>query len=32
VKVSATVPNPGGGDDMDIKATLKLEQGIEIKK
>jgi hypothetical protein len=32
VKVSATVPNPGGGDDMDIKATLKIEQSLEIKK
>jgi hypothetical protein len=32
VKLSATVPNPGGGDDMDIKATLKIEQAIEINK
>jgi len=32
VKLSATVPNPGGGDDMDIKATLKIEQAIEVKK
>jgi hypothetical protein len=32
VKLSATVPNPGGGEDMDIKATLKIEQAIEIKK
>ena len=32
VKVSATVPNPGGGDDMDIKATLKVEQSLEMKK
>ena len=32
VKLSATVPNPGGGEEMDIKATLKIEQVIEIKK
>ena len=32
VKLSASVPNPGGGDDMDIKATLRIEQGVEIKK
>jgi len=32
VKLSAQVPNPGGGDEMDIKATLKIEQQIEITK
>lgn len=25
VKVSATIPNPGGGDEMDLKAVLKIE-------
>jgi hypothetical protein len=32
VKLSAVVPNPGGGDEMDIKATLRIEQLIEITK
>lgn len=32
VKLSATIPNPGGGEDMDIKATLRIEQGVEIRK
>jgi hypothetical protein len=32
VKVSATVPNPGGGDDIEIKATLKIDQSHELGK
>ena len=32
VKLSAQVPNPGGGEEMDIKATLKIEQAIDITK
>jgi hypothetical protein len=31
VKVSATIPNPGGGDDMDLKAQLKIETGHTLK-
>ena len=32
VKLAATFPNPGGGDDLEIKATLKIDQVIEMKK
>jgi len=32
VKLHATFPNPGGGDDLEIKATLKIDQAIEMKK
>ncbi len=31
VKVSATIPNPGGGEDMDLKAQLKIETGHSLK-
>jgi hypothetical protein len=31
VKVSATIPNPGGGEDMDLKAQLKIEMGHTLK-
>jgi hypothetical protein len=31
VKVSATIPNPGGGEDMDLKAQLKIESGHTLK-
>lgn len=32
VKLAASFPNPGGGDDLEIKATLKMEQSFEMKK
>ena len=32
VKVSATIPNPGGGDDMDLKAQLKIETSHTLGK
>ena len=31
VRVSATIPNPGGGEDMDLKAQLKIETGHSLK-
>lgn len=31
VKVSATIPNPGGGEDMDLKAQLKIETSHTLK-
>jgi len=31
VKVSATIPNPGGGEDMDLKAQLKIETSHSLK-
>ena len=31
VKVSATIPNPGGGEDMDLKAQLKIDSGHTLK-
>jgi hypothetical protein len=30
VRVSAVVPNPGGGDDLDLKASVKMEMGHEL--
>ncbi len=30
VKVSAVIPNPGGGDDIELKATVKMEQSGEV--
>ncbi len=30
VKVSAVIPNPGGGDDMDLKANVKMDMGHEL--
>ena len=32
VRVSATIPNPGGGDDMELKAQLKIETGHTLGK
>jgi hypothetical protein len=32
VRVDAVIPNPGGGDDIEIKATVKMEQDGEIGK
>ena len=32
VKVTATIPNPGGGDDMELKAVLKVETGHTLAK
>lgn len=32
VKVSATIPNPGGGEEMDLKAQLKVESSHELGK
>lgn len=32
VKVSATIPNPGGGDEMDLKAVLKIETSHALGK
>jgi hypothetical protein len=32
VKVSATIPNPGGGDDMDLKAKLTIDTSHSLGK
>jgi len=32
VRVSATIPNPGGGEDMELKAQLKIESGHTLGK
>jgi hypothetical protein len=32
VRVSATIPNPGGGEDMELKAQLKIESGHTLTK
>jgi hypothetical protein len=32
VRVSATIPNPGGGEDMELKAQLKIETGHTLSK
>ena len=32
VKVSASIPNQGGGDDLDLKAQLKIEAAHELGK
>lgn len=32
VKVGAVIPNPGGGDDIDLKATVKMDQSGEVGK
>jgi hypothetical protein len=32
VKVSASIPNQGGGDDLDLKAQLKVETAHEMGK
>jgi hypothetical protein len=32
VRISAVVPNPGGGEDIDLKASLRMEMGHEILK
>jgi hypothetical protein len=32
VKVSASIPNQGGGDDLDLKAQLKIEASHELGK
>ncbi|HLY08091.1 MAG TPA: hypothetical protein VKW04_02180 [Planctomycetota bacterium] len=32
VKVSASIPNQGGGDDLDLKAQLKIETAHELGK
>ena len=32
VKVSAVIPNPGGGDDIELKATVKMDQSGEVGK
>jgi len=32
VRVSATIPNPGGGEDMELKAQLKIETGHTLGK
>ncbi|HJV66020.1 MAG TPA: hypothetical protein VJ550_09815 [Geomonas sp.] len=32
VKVSATIPNPGGGEEMEIKAQLKIESSTVLGK
>jgi hypothetical protein len=32
VRVDAVIPNPSGGDDIEIKATVKMEQDGEIGK
>jgi len=32
VKVSASIPNQGGGDDLDLKAQLKVETSHEMGK
>jgi hypothetical protein len=31
MKLHAVVPNPGGGDDLDLKADVKLEMGHELQ-
>ncbi|HZE99826.1 MAG TPA: hypothetical protein VE981_22660 [Planctomycetota bacterium] len=32
VKVTANIPNPGGGDEMELKAQLKIETSHELGK
>ena len=32
VRVTAVIPNPGGGDDIELKATVKMEQSGELGK
>lgn len=32
VRVSATIPNPGGGEDMELKAQLKIDSGHTLGK
>lgn len=32
VRVNAVIPNPGGGDDIELKATVKMEQAGELGK
>lgn len=32
VRVNAVIPNPGGGDDIELKAVVKMEQDGEIGK
>jgi hypothetical protein len=32
VRVSATIPNPGGGEDMELKAQLKIDTGHTLGK
>ncbi|MBI3857854.1 MAG: hypothetical protein HY293_19405 [Planctomycetes bacterium] len=31
IRVSATIPNPGGGDDMELKAQVKIETSHNLK-
>jgi hypothetical protein len=30
VRVNAVIPNPGGGDDIELKATVKMDQSGEL--
>lgn len=30
IRVSATIPNPGGGDEMDLKAQVKIDMSHEL--
>jgi hypothetical protein len=32
VKVSATIPNPGGGEEMELKAQLRIESSHQLGK
>jgi len=32
VKVTANIPNPGGGDEMELKAVLKIDSAHELGK
>jgi len=32
VRVNAVIPNPGGGDDIELKAVVKMEQAGELGK
>lgn len=32
VRVDAVIPNPGGGDDLEIKAVVKMDQSGELGK
>ena len=32
VRVNAVIPNPGGGDDIELKATVKMDQSAEVGK